>query len=525
MRRNIWRRPLGILLVALMVLGLYVPVAAATVTITNYTTLGVSSADDYVVENGGHLRIEAGVVLSGTVTVKDDGMVENRGTIAGALTVHREGEFHNYEHATVSGPATTLGEVHNSGRFVSVRVEGGFFGNSIGATYGVENITIVGGSVANNAILDTVTLTGGGLYNQDEGRILGDFTVAPGATFSNYGFLGGIVLNDDDGEIAFDVSQHPVVIDGAADTVTIGGRTIPINGRMLVASNTASTASPLTLNGTLQSGGIALGWNSQVRLLGTNAVLNAPLHIAQDAQLFLDTPLTVNGGEEDGVYVGGTLHLQSPLRIASGYIHFSEDSAYGVPSDQSKMLLLGKDTDFFHPVFNSAFFATHLAKCFVYDGPAGGYAYVSLADGDFRLGADGNLIRQSEGSGSSSRSRSSSGGSSPATMVTKRQTEIEQLDDYAFRVDLPLLGFVSAMVDDEPLTQGTDFTLREGSTVLTLTDEFVDGLKTGTHTLRMEFVGAVAKTEFAVDGRSGSDGSAGGDTFPSNANANPGTGR
>lgn len=426
-------RVLGVLLAAVLVLGLPVPVKAATV-ITTHTPLGVSTSDDFIIEDGGSLWVQAGVVVSGTVIVKEGGDLQNDHQITGKVTV-AGGVFFNY--ATVANILVT---------------DGSYFNQSPGDTGTAE---ITGGHMRNESLCGTVTVRGGSFHNGTPGTINGDV----------------VVRDNGDG-------------------------------------------TPLVLNGTL-NGDIRMR-PDYVELEGTNAALNGSLEVSPYCRLFMNTPLTVNGA----VNIQGLLLVNEPLYIQSGSITFGSAGYL----ELRKQLRLGNGVIYRHDI-HSEFMAGAYFPDLVYDGPAGGYAILELADGTFYLGADGILVPDGQNQ-ISSRSGGSSGSSgTTAPAPGKRQIGIEQLGDYRFRVDLPRLGFLSASVDSEPLEEGADYTLREGSTVLTLTDDFARGLKTGDHILRMEFVSAVAKTDFAVETRGSTTGTTGGTTYQPNANVNPGTGR
>ena len=60
--------------------------------------------------------------------------------------------------------------------------------------------------------------------------------------------------------------------------------------------------------------------------------------------------------------------------------------------------------------------------------------------------------------------------------------------------------FTGASVDGKAIVKGTDYAVASGSTVLTLTDEFLRTLEPGTHTLEFQFDGGkTVEAEFNVE--------------------------
>lgn len=68
-----------------------------------------------------------------------------------------------------------------------------------------------------------------------------------------------------------------------------------------------------------------------------------------------------------------------------------------------------------------------------------------------------------------------------------------------FRFDAPLDQFENVWLDNELLTRGIDYTVREGSTIIKLHKSLLDRLENGTHTLVAGFTDGYAKVDFDVN--------------------------
>ncbi len=79
------------------------------------------------------------------------------------------------------------------------------------------------------------------------------------------------------------------------------------------------------------------------------------------------------------------------------------------------------------------------------------------------------------------------------------QTLSADATELAFRIDAPISKFVHAWIDKTRLLKDLDYTLREGSTIITLKESALRELADGTHTLTLEFEDGYAQIEFLVD--------------------------
>jgi hypothetical protein len=77
------------------------------------------------------------------------------------------------------------------------------------------------------------------------------------------------------------------------------------------------------------------------------------------------------------------------------------------------------------------------------------------------------------------------------------------------RVDIPLSEFGDASVDGSELTAGRDYTVRSGSTILTLLPAYLDTLSVGEHTLVMQFSSQSVTMKFTIGKSSGEDSNTG----------------
>ena len=75
---------------------------------------------------------------------------------------------------------------------------------------------------------------------------------------------------------------------------------------------------------------------------------------------------------------------------------------------------------------------------------------------------------------------------------------IKRGEDLTFTVDAPYEKLQSVYVDEDNLSS-TDYTVEEGSTIITLSAEYLDTLSAGKHTVELEYTDGKAKTEFTID--------------------------
>ena len=81
---------------------------------------------------------------------------------------------------------------------------------------------------------------------------------------------------------------------------------------------------------------------------------------------------------------------------------------------------------------------------------------------------------------------------------------------------------VKVMVDGKEL-KTTDYTVKEGSTIVTLNAAYLETLSVGKHTLEIESKNGIAKTEFTITAvQGGDDSQTGGDTTPQEPGKNEG---
>lgn len=76
-----------------------------------------------------------------------------------------------------------------------------------------------------------------------------------------------------------------------------------------------------------------------------------------------------------------------------------------------------------------------------------------------------------------------------------------------FRSSAPLETFLRVEVDDAVLTQGRDYTVRSGSTIVTLSPTFIMSLSEGTHHIAVVSTGGTASAGFSVIAKTSSEGS------------------
>ena len=76
-----------------------------------------------------------------------------------------------------------------------------------------------------------------------------------------------------------------------------------------------------------------------------------------------------------------------------------------------------------------------------------------------------------------------------------------------FRSSAPLETFLRVEVDDVVLTQGRDYTVRSGSTIVTLSPTFIMSLSEGTHHIAVVSTGGTASAGFSVIAKTSSEGS------------------
>lgn len=95
-------------------------------------------------------------------------------------------------------------------------------------------------------------------------------------------------------------------------------------------------------------------------------------------------------------------------------------------------------------------------------------------------------------------------------------------DGLSFTSDAEYADFLKVMVDGKEL-KTTDYTVKEGSTIVTLNAAYLETLSVGKHTLEIESKNGIAKTEFTITAvQGGNDSQTGGDTTPQEPGKNEG---
>lgn len=95
-------------------------------------------------------------------------------------------------------------------------------------------------------------------------------------------------------------------------------------------------------------------------------------------------------------------------------------------------------------------------------------------------------------------------------------------DGLSFTSDAEYADFLKVMVDGKEL-KTTDYTVKEGSTIVTLNAAYLETLSVGKHTLEIESKNGIAKTEFTITAvQGGDDSQTGGGTTPQEPGKNEG---
>lgn len=94
-------------------------------------------------------------------------------------------------------------------------------------------------------------------------------------------------------------------------------------------------------------------------------------------------------------------------------------------------------------------------------------------------------------------------------------------DGLSFTSDAEYADFLKVMVDGKEL-KTTDYTVKEGSTIVTLNVAYLETLSVGKHTLEIESKNGIAKTEFTITAVQGGDDSQTGGTTPQEPGKNEG---
>ena len=94
-------------------------------------------------------------------------------------------------------------------------------------------------------------------------------------------------------------------------------------------------------------------------------------------------------------------------------------------------------------------------------------------------------------------------------------------DGLSFTSDAEYADFLKVMVDGKEL-KTTDYTVKEGSTIVTLNAACLETLSVGKHTLEIESKNGIAKTEFTITAVQGGDDSQTGGTTPQEPGKNEG---
>ena len=94
-------------------------------------------------------------------------------------------------------------------------------------------------------------------------------------------------------------------------------------------------------------------------------------------------------------------------------------------------------------------------------------------------------------------------------------------DGLSFTSDAEYADFLKVMVDGKEL-KTTDYTVKEGSTIVTLNAAYLETLSVGKHTLEIESKNGIAKTEFTITAVQGGDDSQTSGTTPQEPGKNEG---
>lgn len=95
-------------------------------------------------------------------------------------------------------------------------------------------------------------------------------------------------------------------------------------------------------------------------------------------------------------------------------------------------------------------------------------------------------------------------------------------DGLSFTSNAAFADFIKVQVDGKEL-KTTDYTVKEGSTIVTLNAAYLETLSVGKHTLEIESKNGIAKTEFTITAvQGGGDSQTGGDTTPQEPGKNEG---
>lgn len=94
-------------------------------------------------------------------------------------------------------------------------------------------------------------------------------------------------------------------------------------------------------------------------------------------------------------------------------------------------------------------------------------------------------------------------------------------DGLSFKSDAEYADFLKVMVDGKEL-KTTDYTVKEGSTIVTVNAAYLETLSVGKHTLEIESKNGIAKTEFTITAVQGGDDSQTGGTTPQEPGKNEG---
>lgn len=95
-------------------------------------------------------------------------------------------------------------------------------------------------------------------------------------------------------------------------------------------------------------------------------------------------------------------------------------------------------------------------------------------------------------------------------------------DGLSFTSNAAFADFIKVQVDGKELA-AADYTVKEGSTIVTLKADYLNTLSVGKHTLEIESKNGIAKTEFTITAvQGGNDSQTGGDTTPQEPGKNEG---
>lgn len=95
-------------------------------------------------------------------------------------------------------------------------------------------------------------------------------------------------------------------------------------------------------------------------------------------------------------------------------------------------------------------------------------------------------------------------------------------DGLSFTSNAAFADFIKVQVDGKEL-KTTDYTVKEGSTIVTLNAAYLETLSVGKHTLEIESKNGIAKTEFTITAVQGGDDSQTGGTTPQEPDKDGGT--